>query len=65
MCRYPCIRSDKCNYSEPVADTAAPGGHVDAVHLLSQVFRLEEVAQVGISEVGGNLVNVQKALINL
>ena len=38
---------------------------LDTVHLLSQIFRLQEVAQVGVSEVGGHFVDVEKTLIDL
>ena len=38
---------------------------LDAVHLLSQVFRLQKVAQMGVSVVGRYLVDVEKTLVNL
>ena len=36
-----------------------------AVHLLSQVFRLQKVAQMGVSLVRRYLVDVEKTLVNL
>ena len=38
---------------------------LDAVHLLGQVFRLQKVTQVGVTKVGGHLVDIQKTLVHL